>query len=545
MNQSRRRQMIRLIGSLLTGIVLPVSLTSFPIGFAQGGLAQQTATSTDPREGLLPTPVPDLAALDPSVAEQIRATAQALEEALHGAGTTAGELAEAFGVMGEIYQTYQLPASAEACYLNALKLAGDSFRWTYLLARTLETQGRLDEAVRRYEKALALEPGNVPALTHLGDANLQLGKLEESSEKYKEALKINPNCAAALAGAGQVALKQRDFQAAAAALRRALELAPAANRLHYLLAMAYRGLGDQENGKAHLAQSGSVGVRVDDPIEKELENLLQGERTHMVRGRLAFNAGRYQESIQEFRQALAARPDSCGARVNLASALASAGKVDEALSEYEAAAGPCPDSAVLHFNLGRLYLEKGILDKAFEEYRRSLELNPNDLAALLALAQISTRQEAVDQAAEYLSTAVGMHPDSEEAWYELSGFLLGRKEYARARDRLEEACGRLPTAGRLVELLARLLAACPDLSLRNGARAIELAERVYAAAPTVYHAETLALALAETGRCEEAAAVLQKSIPVLEESGKYPDLLARMRKDLQRYRQGQPCRPPE
>jgi tetratricopeptide (TPR) repeat protein len=312
-----------------------------------------------------------------------------------------------------------------------------------------------------------------------------------------------------------------------------------------LLAMAYRGLGDQENGKAHLAQSGSVGVRVDDPIEKELENLLQGERTHMVRGRLAFNAGRYQESIQEFRQALAARPDSCGARVNLASALASAGKVDEALSEYEAAAGPCPDSAVLHFNLGRLYLEKGILDKAFEEYRRSLELNPNDLAALLALAQISTRQEAVDQAAEYLSTAVGMHPDSEEAWYELSGFLLGRKEYARARDRLEEACGRLPTAGRLVELLARLLAACPDLSLRNGARAIELAERVYAAAPTVYHAETLALALAETGRCEEAAAVLQKSIPVLEESGKYPDLLARMRKDLQRYRQGQPCRPPE
>ena len=533
----------RPVRGILAKLWLSILLAATSVAL-QGEIAQQASSSADSRRDLLPAPVPDLAALDPSVAEQIRSTAEALNQALGEPGTTPTELAEAFGVMGEIYLAYQLPGSAEACYLNALKLAGDRFRWIYLLARVEETQGRLEEAVTHYQKALSLEPANLPSLVRLGNVLLQLGRLDESGEKFGEALKLDPNCAAAYSGAGQVALKQKDFQKAVAALGRALELAPAANRLHYLLAMAYRGLGDQESGKAHLQQSGQVGVRVDDPIDKELENLLQGEKTHMVRGRLAFNAGRYQESIREFQQALTAKPDSCGARINLAGAMAAAGNVDEALTEYETAAKQCPGSPVLHFNLGRLYAEKGQPAKALDNYKRSLELNPNDLATLLALGRLSAPEDSADQAGQYLEKAVALHPDSEEAWHAHAAFLLTRKQFTQARNLLEEACKRLPSEGRLVELLARLLAACPDVSLRNGTRALELAERVYTAAPTVYHAETLALALAESGSCEDAATLLKKSIPVLEAGGKYPELLARMRQDLRRYEVGKPCRPP-
>ncbi len=500
--------------------------------------------SNDGRAGLLPVPVPDLTSLDPSVAKQIKATAEALDRALSESNSGIAELAEAFGTMGEIYQAYALPASAEACYLNAIKLAGRSFRWAYLLARVIEGQGRLEEAVAAYESALSIEPNNVPSLVHLGNVHLQLGKPDEASRKFQEAIKLSPDSAAAHAGSGQVALKLKDYSAAFSAFTRALELAPAANRLHYLLAMAYRGAGDQEAGKAHLQQSGSVGVRVDDPIEKELENLLQGEKVHIVRGRLAYMAGQYRESIQEFREALAVAPGSCPARLNLGAALASSGNLNEALNEYEAAASNCSDSPALHFNLGRLYYEKQQPAKALEHYQACLQLDPADLATLVAIARLSAQQGLTEQATEYFRQSVMRHPESEEAWYEFCNFLIRSKEYAKARDRLEEACNGLPAEGRLAELLARLLAASPDLSLRNGPKALEFAYRVYQAAPTVHNAETLALALAEAGHCEDAAALLKKSIAVLEESKKFPELLARMRKDVRRYEQGQPCRPP-
>jgi tetratricopeptide (TPR) repeat protein len=504
-----------------------------PVGTAPGvpwqdGDAQpsEKTPSADHRTDLLPVPVPNLTSLDPSVSSQITATAEALDRARNDPGSGVVELAEAFGTMGEIYQAYQLPASAEACYLNAINLAGKRFRWVYLLARVKEGQGRLDDALAGYQSALSLEAKNLAALVHLGNVHLQIGNLDDSRRRFQEALEENSDCAAAHAGIGQVALKLRDFPASVSALKRALELAPGANRLHYLLAMAYRGLGDQETGKAHLQQSGSVGVRVDDPIEKELENLLKGERVHLVRGRLAYMAGRYQESIREFREAVAVAPDNCRARINLAGALASAGSSDEALSEYQAAAGGCSDSPTLHFNLGRLYSEKKQPDKALEHYEIAFgsirRISP--LAWRLRRYPFAQQGRLPEKAAEHLKHAVILHPDSEEAWYSLASFLLARRDFAEARERIEEACLRLPLEGRLTELLARLLAACPDLSLRDGARALDLAQRVYAAAPTVYHGETLALALAETGRCEEAAAVLKESVPILQESQRYPEL---------------------
>jgi hypothetical protein len=63
----------------------------------------------------------------------------------------------------------------------------------------------------------------------------------------------------------------------------------------------------------------------------------------------------------------------------------------------------------------------------------------------------------------------------------------------------------MPASGLLSHALARLLAACPDKSVRDGARALPLAQAVWQAQPTAAHARTVALALAELGRCAEAA----------------------------------------
>jgi Flp pilus assembly protein TadD len=113
---------------------------------------------------------------------------------------------------------------------------------------------------------------------------------------------------------------------------------------------------------------------------------------------------------------------------------------------------------------------------------------------------------------------------------------LGR--LAEARERLEEAQRLMPEQGRLTHLLARLLASSPDLAQRDGARAVELAHRVWEAQPDADHGRTLAMALAEAGRCDEAsrvAAELAKEVPAEER----PALEALAKQ----WAAGPPCRP--
>jgi tetratricopeptide (TPR) repeat protein len=67
--------------------------------------------------------------------------------------------------------------------------------------------------------------------------------------------------------------------------------------------------------------------------------------------------------------------------------------------------------------------------------------------------------------------------------------------------------------------LARLLATCPDASIRDGARAVQLAQK--ACEETNYRKAnmlgTLAAAYAETGQYDQAIAMAQKAIVVADE----------------------------
>ena len=116
---------------------------------------------------------------------------------------------------------------------------------------------------------------------------------------------------------------------------------------------------------------------------------------------------------------------------------------------------------------------------------------------------------------------------------------LGR--YAEALNRLDEALGLMPASGLLAHAAARLLAACPELSVRDGERALKLALAVWQAQPAAYHAETVALAFAELGRCAEAA-TWQRTAAERARS-ESPARLGGINAALAVYEKGPPCRP--
>ncbi len=121
--------------------------------------------------------------------------------------------------------------------------------------------------------------------------------------------------------------------------------------------------------------------------------------------------------------------------------------------------------------------------------------------------------------------------------------LIRLQQYSRAKPVLEAGLKRMPSSGRITLALARFLSACPDTKVRDGERALELAELVYAANPSPRHAQTVAQALAELGRCETAAKWQQKVIDAAIADG-VTDVLDILRVDLEMYQKERPCRPP-
>ncbi|HEY7215691.1 MAG TPA: hypothetical protein VIC28_13755, partial [Thermoanaerobaculia bacterium] len=100
----------------------------------------------------------------------------------------------------------------------------------------------------------------------------------------------------------------------------------------------------------------------------------------------------------------------------------------------------------------------------------------------------------------------------------------------------------MPASGLLSHALARLLAACPDLSVRDGARARDLAIAVWNASPATAHAETVALALAELGHCADAAVWQRTAIEQARREG-FDAKVADLSRALSAYEKGSPCRP--
>jgi len=495
-----------------------------------------------PRAGLLPVHAPDLKALEAEVREQLQSLQNSVVAASSDRSLADEKLGEAYGSLGQAYHTYSLLPQAEECYRNAHQLIPEDFRWSYLLASILNADGRAEEATTYYELALKQRPDYQPAAVNLGNIYLRQNRLDEARANFQKVLRIDGNCAACRYGLGQAALSAKDYKQAVEYLEQALKQTPQANRIHYALAMAYRGLGDLETARTHLAQQGPVGVRVSDPLIDGLRQLIRGDRLHAIQGRKALDAGRFSEAADEFRKAIAANPTGIPARVNLGAALAQMQDVTGAIEQYQQALKIDPTNATAHYNLGFLLSKQNRHEQAIIHFQAVLALNPTDNESRFALAQALEKSQRADEALGEYSRIVQADPANEDAVLELVKLMLSKRQHKLAVETLEKAHTIAPEKGRTAIMLAYLLAASPQYDLRDGARALELARLVYKATDLLNHGAIVAMALAEIGRCSEAAE-LQRRLIAAAERDRRPDMVEKLKADLRRYESANPCRP--
>ena len=81
------------------------------------------------------------------------------------------------------------------CYNKALSIMPDYAEAFNNIGNALKDQGKLNEAIEAYIKAISLKPDYAEAFNNMGIALKDQGKLEEAVEAYNKALSIKPDYA--------------------------------------------------------------------------------------------------------------------------------------------------------------------------------------------------------------------------------------------------------------------------------------------------------------------------------------------------------------
>ena len=249
--------------------------------------------------------------------------------------------------------------------------------WTHALACTtnndvahcnlgdaLAEQGRLDEAIAHFRRAVEIEPSYANAHNNLGNALLRKGSLDEAIVHFKKAAAIQPGFAVTHYNLGNALFRKGEVDEAIAAFEKALQLAPQ-------FAEAHNNLG------AALLRKG----RADEAIacfQSALRYNPDYANAHNTLCAALLQTGRLDEAIAHVRALGAVRADLAMSYANLGNVLLEKGRADEAILYLGQALVGDPNNPLSHTNLGNALLQKGRADEALVHFRRALELRPDD-----------------------------------------------------------------------------------------------------------------------------------------------------------------------
>ena len=150
-------------------------------------------------------------------------------------------------------------------------------------------------------------------------------------------------------------------------------------------------------------------------------------------------AGRIEEAITQYGQALQINPDFGEAQYNLALALAQVGRVEEAIGYFEQAMRPGPGSAEANYNLGLALVRAGRAPEAIRYFQETVRLTPEDAEAQNNLAVALIQQGRIQEAIGHWEQALRITPDDAEVHYNLGNALLALGKAPEAAEHYEQA----------------------------------------------------------------------------------------------------------
>ncbi len=208
------------------------------------------------------------------------------------------------------------------------------------------------------------------------------------------------------------------------------------------------------------------------------------------------------------------QPNSWDAEYNLGTALLGRGDVDEAVLHCERAVAMRPTDPDAQVSLGDALLGQKRIDAAISHYQQALATRPDYFLARYGLGRALLNKGDLAGAIENCRAALLIQPEDPDCHTVLAVALDEKGETAEAIRHYEQALKISPKSISALTNLAWVLATCPDGSLRNGSRAVEMARQAdqLLGGTNTLVLRTLAAAYAEIGQFEKATKTAQAAI---------------------------------
>ena len=223
--------------------------------------------------------------------------------------------------------------------------------------------GKLDMALERFKKALAINPKSPRTLYEIGGVHHKKGAQQKALHYFDQSVEIQPKFLKGHEALAEVYGEMDMPEKVAEHLNKAVKISPGNVERRFALGQAYLKAGNPEAAKEVFAkivkESGEKHAKL---VSKVGDYLLE--------------MGEFAAAEKAFGQALGANPVDLYAFNRMGIAYRKQGKFSEAAENYLKALKISPHDENLLYNLARAYLEGGEKTKAARALQTALKLNP-------------------------------------------------------------------------------------------------------------------------------------------------------------------------
>lgn len=279
-----------------------------------------------------------------------------------------------------------------------------------------------------------------------------------------------------------------------------------------------------------------------DEAQRQIDTILERQPMAIaltLRARLSAAKGDLEQAVKDLDEALKQEPGNPALLLLRARLYYAEGRNALALRDVDEIRGLRPDLAEILELRGAILAALGKFDEAAREIATLLRDNPDNILVRLQLAIYLNAAGKSNQAIERFTEVLQVDPENAVAHRGRADAYLNIGQHDKAIADYEVALKGAPDDSGILNNFAWVLATSPDDPLRNGKRAVEMAEK---ACQLTDHQEahilsTLAAAYAEIGDFEQARKWAQQAVTLGDES-----VLEQLKEELESYQQNKPWR---
>jgi cellulose synthase operon protein C len=310
--------------------------------------------------------------------------------------------------------------------VRAAQAGTDPYPATLSLAGLYKLDGRADDAIATYDKAIALRPRDAAGLLALARLFQDRGDLELARARYEKALPlltVQADKEQTLRAILSLALDQKDWAAARAAHRQLSSLEPTSLFVKAELGRELYNRGEYAQAEVELKDVVAAAAGDNRALGPALKEL----------GRAQAKAHENVEAMATLKRALATAGAESALRAEIYDIVTEIYRADQRLPELvKQLEDEHPGDFGRLALLGGLYEETGDSTRAIDTYRRALAQQPRQIDLRLRMIRLLQANGDLDKAIAEYEGLIRAAPNNPQFVFEECEALLQRGDRARA-----------------------------------------------------------------------------------------------------------------